>query len=101
MTIRLAAALALAPLPAVAQAPAGQIPPAQTVEIGEHFSRYRDQNPTPGMVYMVIRDGKPALSATVGTQTPGGAPVTFDTRFRIASMSKAFTALARIASEQT
>ncbi|OYW34527.1 MAG: hypothetical protein B7Z42_16470, partial [Brevundimonas sp. 12-68-7] len=94
MKLRLAAALALAPLPALAQTPAGQIPPAQVTEIGDHFAKYRDQNPTPGMIYVVIKDGKPALSAMVGTQTPGGAPVTLDTRFRIASMSKAFTALA-------
>jgi CubicO group peptidase (beta-lactamase class C family) len=94
MKLRLAAALAFAPLPALAQTPPGQIPPAQVTEIGDHFAKYREQNPTPGMVYMVIKDGKPAVSSMVGTQTPGGAPVTLDTRFRIASMSKAFTALA-------
>ncbi|MFL9842688.1 serine hydrolase domain-containing protein [Sphingomonas sp. ST-64] len=93
--IRAALSLALlAPLPALAQVPASQIPAAQVAEVDALFARYRDQNPSPGMVFMVIKDGKPAMSSTVGTQTPGGVPVTFDTRFRIASMSKAFTALA-------
>lgn len=100
MTIRLTAAALLAlaplpaPLPAFAQSASPAIPPAQIAEIGDAFARFRDQNPTPGMVYGIVKDGSLVLSAVTGTQTPGGAPVTLDTRFRIASMSKAFTALA-------
>lgn len=86
------AALLAAPLPAAAQTV--QLPPAAIVEIGDAFAGFQQRTPVPGLVYVVIRDGKVALSGMQGVQTIGGAPVMMDTRFRIASMSKAFTALA-------
>ncbi|WP_343518425.1 serine hydrolase domain-containing protein [Sphingomonas sp.] len=89
----LSALLVAAPLPATAQA-VQPLPPAAVVEIGDAFAKFRQRTPVPGLVYVVIKDGKAALSAMQGVQTIGGAPVTLDTRFRIASMSKAFTALA-------
>ncbi len=70
------------------------IPPATLVEIGDAYAKFRERSPVPGMVYAVVKDGKLATLSMVGVQTIGGAPVTNDTRFRIASMSKAFTALA-------
>lgn len=89
-----------APFPAQAQQASQQLPPATVSnfgpvdEIGEAFAQFQKQTPVPGLVYAVVRDGKIALSSAQGFQTVGGPPVTLDTRFRIASMSKAFTALA-------
>ena len=101
MKLRLAAALALAPLPALAQtSPAplsldeGSVGDPAFSEIRAILAAYRTASPVPGMAFAVVRDGKLVMSSTAGTQTPGGPPVTLDTRFRIASMSKAFTALA-------
>lgn len=91
--VGLAALLAAAPLPAMAQS-AQPLPPAAVAEIGDAFARFEQRTPVPGLVYAVVKDGKIALSAMQGVQTIGGAPVALDTRFRIASMSKAFTALA-------
>ena len=51
--------------------------------------------PVPGLVYGVVAEGRLAHVQSFGQRTvPGGAIVTPDVRFRIASMSKAFTALA-------
>ena len=63
-------------------------------EVGGAFAQFQKQTPVPGLVYAVVRDGKITLSSAQGVQTIGGPPVAMDTRFRIASMSKAFTALA-------
>ena len=100
MKLHLAAALALAPLPALAQtAPPslsldeGSVGDPAFSEIREILAAYRKASPVPGMAFAIVRDGKLVMSSTAGAQTPGGAPVTLDTRFRIASMSKAFTAL--------
>ena len=101
MKLHLAAALALAPLPVLAQTASpslsldeGSVGDPAFSEIRELLAAYRTASPAPGMAFAVVRDGKLVMSSTAGTQTPGGAPVTLDTRFRIASMSKAFTALA-------
>lgn len=49
----------------------------------------------PGTVYGIVKDGRLVFVEGLGTRDPQtGEPVTADTRFRIASMSKAFTALA-------
>ena len=48
----------------------------------------------PGLVYGVVADGQLAHVGTFGVQDlSSGRPVTADTLFRIASMTKAFTAL--------
>lgn len=86
-------ALLAAPLPAAAQAQQ-QFPPPAIAEISDAFAKFQQRTPVPGLVYAVVKDGRIVLSAAQGVQTVGGAPVTLDTRFRIASMSKAFTALA-------
>jgi len=94
MMIRpLAILAASASLPAVAQIPQ-PLPPAAIVDVGDAFAKFQQRTPVPGLVYAVVKDGKIILSSTQGVQTIGGAPVMMDTRFRIASMSKAFTALA-------
>lgn len=89
----LATLLATPPLSAVAQnAPPER--PSAVVDVFKAFQQFQSRTPVPGLVYVVISGGEPLMSATEGVQTIGGAPVTMDTRFRIASMSKAFTALA-------
>ena len=56
----------------------------------------REQH-VPGLVYGVVVDGKLARVRAFGVQRrASGAPVTPDTAFRIASMTKQFTALATL-----
>jgi len=99
----LAAATALMPVQAGAQTAQSQPAARQSlVDRVEQFSPQLDSifeafmgAPVPGLAYGVVADGRLAHVRTFGLRTvPGGAPVTPDTRFRIASMSKAFTALA-------
>ncbi|HEY0941324.1 MAG TPA: serine hydrolase domain-containing protein [Steroidobacter sp.] len=54
----------------------------------------RDQH-VPGMVYGIVQGGRLVHCRALGVRDiESGEPVTFDSLFRIASMSKAFTALA-------
>ncbi|MFN6933977.1 MAG: serine hydrolase domain-containing protein [Tsuneonella sp.] len=64
-------------------------------EIHAIFESDRTAANVPGTVYGIVKDGKLVFVKGMGTRDPEtGAPVDSDTRFRIASMSKAFTALA-------
>ncbi|HTU11983.1 MAG TPA: serine hydrolase domain-containing protein [Allosphingosinicella sp.] len=95
--------LASLPAPAVAQSPA---PPASgslaaRIEalgptLDGYFERYMAEQHVPGLVYGIVADGRLAYVQTRGSLTPEDATriVTPDSLFRIASMSKAFTALA-------
>lgn len=59
------------------------------------FRQYVADRHVPGLVYGIVADGKLVLVKGIGTQDQvSKRPVTADSRFRIASMSKAFTALA-------
>lgn len=96
-TLSIAVLLAAAtPAPAQAQTP----PPARTqIEqlvpaIDAHFRRFVAEQHIPGLVYGIVRDGRLAHVGSIGVREPGGRPVDGETLFRIASMSKAFTALA-------
>ncbi|MBU1375724.1 MAG: beta-lactamase family protein [Alphaproteobacteria bacterium] len=61
------------------------------------FATYMAERHAPGLVYGVVVDGKLAYVRTFGIQdTATKTPVTADTVFRIASMSKNFTALAAL-----
>lgn len=94
LAILLAAALA-APLPSVAQETAPQTLDQITPEIDALFAKYQADAHIPGMVYGVVKDGKLAYVKGIGVQTlDDKSAVTADSRFRIASMTKAFTALA-------
>jgi CubicO group peptidase (beta-lactamase class C family) len=81
---------------AVAQQTAAiPIPKPVTDAIDQHFRDFQTRAHIPGMVWGVVEHGHIVHLGTAGTQdlvtkTPVGA----DTLFRIASMSKAFTALA-------
>ena len=58
------------------------------------FTKWVEGRHMPGAVMGVIIDGQLAWVRPAGQVTPGGAPVNADTLFRVASMSKSFTALA-------
>jgi len=59
------------------------------------FQRYMADSHVPGLVYGIVADGRLAYVQSMGNRTlDAGASVTPETLFRIASMSKAFTALA-------
>lgn len=64
-------------------------------EIEKLFEDYRKQRGAPGLVFGVIIDGELALAKGLGVRDlKSHDPVTPDTMFRIASMTKSFTALA-------
>lgn len=93
-------ALLGASAPARAQAspvPAAIAPAALATaapEIDAIFTRWMADNHVPGMVYGVVSGGKLVLVKGLGVQDlTAQRPVTPDSLFRIASMTKAFTAL--------
>src|SRR3546814_1058800 len=64
-------------------------------EIDALFAKYQTEAHIPGMVYGVVKDGRLAYVKGIGVQNLiDKRPVTPDSLFRIASMTKAFTALA-------
>ena len=80
--------------PALAQTDAQR---AAFAAIDPLFETFMQERHAPGLVYGVVVDGKLAYVRTLGIQdTRTNAPVTRDTVFRIASMSKNFTALAAL-----
>lgn len=63
-------------------------------EIDALFAKFQADQHVPGLVYGVVKDGKLAYVKGLGVQNiDDDRPVTPDTLFRIASMTKAFTAL--------
>lgn len=64
-------------------------------EADERFAAFQRDVPSPGVVWGVVRDGRLVHVRGYGASAPtGGTPIVPGTLFRIASMSKAFTALA-------
>ena len=92
----LAALLVLATAEADAAArPAPDRATAAFAGIDRAFEDYRLDAHVPGLVYGVVMDGKLAHVKAIGFQDlETRRPVTADSLFRIASMTKAFTALA-------
>lgn len=86
--------------PACAQVapPAPAVPPEWQVAlaaIDERMLAFQEEQHIPGMVWGVVKDGKLLHFTANGVQSlETGEPVTSESLFRIASMSKAFTALA-------
>jgi len=86
----------------------GKVPPSQFAdpqrkqklaaafpEIERIFKNFVERQQMPGAVVGVIIDGELAFVKTAGVrETPGDALVTPETVFRIASMTKSFTAMA-------
>ncbi|MFL0412545.1 serine hydrolase domain-containing protein [uncultured Sphingomonas sp.] len=100
-----AALLLAAPAAAVAQqqaAPNAPMPAPDQLDIAAmepqltgYFDAWMRNAHVPGLVYGVLKDGKLVLVRGLGVQdVTTKQPVTPDSLFRIASMSKAFTALA-------
>jgi CubicO group peptidase (beta-lactamase class C family) len=82
--------LALA-TPAVPATP----PPPALAEIDKIYADWQSAAHVPGLVYGIVAGGRLVYVKGLGVQDVATrAPVTPDTLFRIASMSKAFTALA-------
>ena len=68
--------------------------PEVLVEIDRGFDEYRLDAHVPGLVYGIVMDGRLVHVRAAGVQDlESKRPVTADTLFRIASMTKAFTAL--------
>src|SRR5580658_10502001 len=64
-------------------------------EIDRAFRDYATRNKVPGMIWGVVIDTRLAHVASFGVRDrASSAPVTPETAFRIASMTKSFTALA-------
>lgn len=73
------------------QAPIDRALPA----IDRIFADFQRESHAPGLVYGIVADGRLVHMKTLGVQDlEAKRPVTADSLFRIASMSKAFTALA-------
>ncbi len=86
------------PLQAQTPAPVPAPAPSTLLEaipvIDAAFDRWQANAHAPGLVYGVVQDGRIIHLRTAGVRTVDGPVVAPDTLFRIASMSKAFTALA-------
>ncbi|WEK42237.1 MAG: serine hydrolase [Candidatus Sphingomonas colombiensis] len=79
--------------PAAAEAPLTV--EAIAPQLTAYFDAWMREAHAPGLVFGVVKDGKLVLVRGLGVQNvTSGAAVTADSSFRIASMSKAFTALA-------
>jgi CubicO group peptidase (beta-lactamase class C family) len=86
--------LALLPLPALAQQPATRIT-AVIPEVDRIFADFQLDTNSPGLVYGIVDDGRLVHVRALGVQDlKSKRPVTADSLFGIASMTKAFTALA-------
>jgi CubicO group peptidase (beta-lactamase class C family) len=91
----LAAALLTPVLPLAPAAEAAAIQADTLSDIDKIFAEWRLSAHAPGLVYGVVADGRLVHVRGLGVQDlASNRPVTADTLFRIASMSKAFTALA-------
>ncbi|HVJ01503.1 MAG TPA: serine hydrolase domain-containing protein [Sphingomonas sp.] len=91
------AAIAFTAAPAVAQTGAAQLSP-QFDAIDGQFEAFQHDTPTPGLVYGIVAEGRLVHVRGFGVQDlTSRRPVTPDSLFRIASMTKAFTALSILA----
>ncbi|HMT42091.1 serine hydrolase domain-containing protein [Sphingorhabdus sp.] len=92
---RYAAAMALSALslPAIAaSAPAASSQTADFETLNADFAKWMAEAHVPGLVWGIVKDGKLVHAKAMGVQTvEDNVPVTPDTAFRIASMTKAFT----------
>lgn len=86
-------ALAFAPPTQATEAAQQGFDPARLKAITEWVERDIAAGKIPGMVLLVLRDGKPVLFQAMGEQTPG-APMRTDSVHRIASTTKIFTTTA-------
>lgn len=92
----LACALPVAAQPGPAAPPASDVGVAgQEIALSAYFDAWMAAQHVPGLAWGVVKDGRLVLVRGAGVQDiDSRRPVTPDTLFRIASMSKAFTAMA-------
>src|SRR3954469_4764043 len=92
---RLCTLIALAALPLAVHSQETSGAPDNTYAVADRiFADYMLDAHVPGLVYGIVVDGKLVHVGTFGVQElESKRPVTRDTLFRIASMTKAFTAL--------
>ncbi len=88
-----AAALTLA---GIGHFPASALSPdARTAKLDEALRGLVEGRSTPGIVALVLKDGRPVYSRAMGVREPGGtAPIGANDMFRYASMTKAVTSVA-------
>ena len=88
--------LIILPAPALAEQPRARSVENVGPSLDIYFQRYLSEQHIPGLVYGIVADGRLAYVRAMGSLTPEDPEraVTPDSLFRIASMSKAFTALA-------
>jgi len=98
MSLRSIAAAIILAFSAMAPAVAADITREQTLAgLDSVFEKFMREQHVPGLVYGVVANGQLERVRAFGVQeTAGKAPVTADTAFRIASMTKQFTALAAL-----
>lgn len=86
------AAQAPSPKPAAAPPPQSGVSSQRLARLDGVLQRYIDENRVPGVVVLVLRDGRPLYERAVGWRDrEAGARMTPDTIFRIASQTKALT----------
>src|SRR5919109_197627 len=84
-------AFALSPIP-VAQAFS---PEARNAKLDEALRGLIEGRSTPGIVVLILQDGRPVYSRSVGVREVGStAPIAANDMFRVASMTKAITSVA-------
>ena len=95
-SLMLALFLLCLPAPAFAQQLRARFVENVAPSLDQYFERYMAEQHVPGLVYGIVADGRLAYVRALGRLTPEdpARSVTPDSLFRIASMSKAFTALA-------
>jgi serine-type D-Ala-D-Ala carboxypeptidase/endopeptidase len=98
LLIALSLSISTPAMPAMAQSePNAQVSMVETLAAQDlAFAKWMSDNHVPGLVWGIVKDGKLVHVKSMGVQDLGDAkrPVTADTGFRIASMSKAFTGYA-------
>ena len=94
-TLLIAALLAIPAFSTIAHAESSTAPEMQTIAfeaLDADFAKWMAEAHVPGLVWGIVKDGKLVHVRAMGVQTVADkAPVTPDTAFRIASMTKAFT----------
>ena len=67
---------------------------AQFAPVGEYLAGMTDEGKIAGAVALVMQDGELIYEYTTGERTVGGEPMTRDTLFRLASMTKPIASVA-------
>jgi CubicO group peptidase (beta-lactamase class C family) len=72
-------------------------PEARAARLDAQMRQLVEGRSTPGVVALILQDGRPVYSRAVGTREPGGqAPIGTDDLFRYASMTKPVTSAAAL-----